>query len=294
MTVNNLMDKAEQSLRAREVFTVVDANGEIREDVKVITPLMQEASKKKKELETYRNRTDNPFTLVSMEASKEVALLEELNTKELGYFLILLSYVDYSNMLKRASDANIPMTEKELGEALKIKNKKHYAKVIEKFIELGLMYQESVTLYNKEHQAFFIDKKYCIRGSNRSDKVVKLFIGSVQELYNQEEIKPADIGFLFKVLPYMHFQSNHLVKHPYERDFAKAEALSQANIIELTGLDKKNVQKHMRMKLSGINVFGTFRAGRNSVYKVNPSLFFRGLEPDEKLKADFTLTGQSL
>jgi hypothetical protein len=294
MSVNNLMNKAEQNLRAREVFTVVDANGEVRDDVKVITPLMQEASQKRKELQTYRNRTDNPFTLVSMEASKEVALLEELNTKELGYFLILQSYVDYNNMLKKSSDANIPMTEKELGEALKVKNKKHYIKVIDKFIYFGLMYKESVTHYNKEYQAFFIDKKYCLRGSNRSDKVVKMFIGSVQELFNQEEIKPADIGFLFKILPYMHFQSNHLVKHPYERDFAKAKALSQTDIIEITALDKKNVQKHMRMKLSGVSIFGTFRAGRHSVYKVNPSLFFRGVMPDEILLADFKLTGQSL
>lgn len=294
MTVRSLMKSAEQRIRGKEVFTVIDANGEIREDVKVITPLMQEAAKKRKELETYRSRTDNPFTLVSMEASKEVALLEELNTKELGYFLILQSYVDYSNMLKKSSDANIPMTERELGEALKIKNRKHYIKVIDKFISLGLIYKESVTHYNKEYQAFFIDKKYCIRGSNRSDKVVKMFIGSVQELYNQEEIKPADIGFLFKILPYMHFQSNHLVRHPYERDFAKAEPLSQANIIEITGLDKKNVQKHMRMKLSGVSVFGTFRTGRNSVYKVNPGLFFRGVKPDEILLADFKLTGQSL
>ncbi|WHY84692.1 hypothetical protein QNH39_18835 [Neobacillus novalis] len=294
MTVKRLMNEIEQKIRAKEVFTVVDANGEIRDDVKVITPQMQEASKKRKELKTYKNRADNPFTLVSMEASKEVTALEELNTKELGYFLILQSYVDYSNMLKKTSDANLPMTEKELGHALKIKNKKHYSKVINKFIEIGLMNQKSVTHYGKEYQAFFIDNKYCLRGSTKSDKVVKMFIGSLQELYSQEDIKPADIGFLFMLLPYMHFQTNHLVKHPYERDFAKAEALSQKDIIEITGLDEKNVKKYLKMKLSGVNVFGTFRAGRNSVYKVNPSLFFRGVEPDEKLKADFTLTGQSL
>lgn len=294
MTVNQLMDEAEKRARAKEIFTVVDANGEIRDDITTITPQQREASQKRKELQTYRSRTDNPFTLVNMEASKEVALLEELNNKELGYFLILLSYVDYTNMLKTASDANIPMTEKELGQALKIKQKRSYSAVFNKFIELGLMYKESVTLYNKEHQAFYIDKKYCIRGSNRSDKVVKLFIGSVQELFNQDEIKPADIGFLFKIVPFMHYQSNHLVRHPYERDYAKAEALSQRDIVELTGMDEKNVKKHLRMKLSGVNVFGTFRAGRNSVYKVNPSIFFRGVKPTEELLADFTLTGQSL
>ncbi|MDQ0805457.1 hypothetical protein [Priestia megaterium] len=293
MSVLSEMNKAEQRIRAKEVFTVVDADGQIREDVKVITPEMKEAYKKRTELEAYKNRTDNPFTIVNMEASKEVTAIEELNTKELGYFLILQSYVDYSNMIKKAN-TTLPMTEKEIGEALKLKDKRAYSKVIEKFITLGLMYKESVTLYSKEYQAFFVDKKYCFRGSNRSDKVVKMFITSVQELYNQDGIKPADIGFLFMVLPYMHYESNHLVKHPYERDYAKAEAISQKDIVEITGLDEKKVKKHLKMKLSGVHVFATFRAGRNSVYKVNPSLFFRGVMPDEKLKADFILTGQSL
>ncbi|MDG5789663.1 hypothetical protein QA612_19585 [Evansella sp. AB-P1] len=293
MTVNKLMQEAEQRIKAKEVFTVIDANGELREDVRVITPEMQETSNKRKALQTYKNRADNPFTLVNMEASRELALLEELNTKELGYFLILQSYIDYSGMLKKTSEANLPMTKKEIGEALRIKQRT-YSKILKKFIELGLLHQEAVTQYNKEYQAFFVANKYCFRGSNKSDKVVKMFIGSLQELYTQTDIRPADIGFLFMLLPYMHFQTNHLVKHPYERDLYKSEALSQRDILELTGIDEKNVKTHLRMKLSGVNVFGTFRAGKNSIYKVNPSLFFRGIMPNEELKADFTLTGQSL
>ncbi|MFN7251495.1 MAG: hypothetical protein ACK4M9_11970 [Anaerobacillus sp.] len=291
--MSRIMNDVEQRIIAKEVFTVVDANGEVRQDVKVVTPLMQEQSKKRKELQTYRNKADNPFTIVNMEASKELTGLEELNTKELGYFLILQSYISYDNMLRQPK-STLPMIKKEIGQALRMKDRRAYSKVINKFIELGLMYQESVTLYDKEYQAFYIAKKYCFRGSNRSDKVVKMFIGSVQELYNQEEIKPADIGFLFMLLPYMHYQSNHLVRYPFERDYAKAEALSQKDLIEITGLDEKNVKNHIKIKLSSIHVFGTFRAGKNSIYKVNPSLFFRGVMPDEELKADFTLTGESI
>lgn len=293
MLVKRLMEDAEKRTKAKEVFTVIDGNGEIREDVSVSTHLQKEASKKRQELETYKKTSSNPFTLISMETTRNVTSLEELNTKQLGYFLILQSYIDYDNMV-RQTESTLPMTEKELGQALKIKTKRHYITVIEKFIELGLIYKESVTLYNKEYQAFFIAKKYCFRGSNKSNKVVRMFIGSIQSLFSQEDIKPSDIGFLFMLLPYMHYMSNHLVKLPYERDFSKAGALSQRDIIEITGLDEKNVKKHMRMKLSGMSVFGTFRAGRNSVYKVNPSLFFRGVKPDEILLADFKLTGQVL
>ncbi|MDC7781852.1 hypothetical protein [Priestia megaterium] len=293
MTVQGLFNKAEQKIRAKEVFTVVDANGEVRDDVKVVTPEMQEATKKRKHLEVYRKRTDTPFTLVNMESTKEVAVMEQLNTKELGYFLVLQTYVDYENMLKMPH-SNLPMTEKELGKALRVKQPRTYKKVLNKFIEIGLMFKKPVTLYGKEYEAFFIAKKYCFRGSSKSDKVVKVFIGSLKELYKQEEIKPADIGFLYKLLPYMHYESNHLVKNPYERDYARAQALSQRDVVLITGLDEKNVKKHLRMKLSGVHVFGTFKAGKNTIYKVNPSLFFRGIEPTEELRADFTLTGQSL
>lgn len=291
--MSRIMNELEQRIKAKEVFTVVDANGEVRQDVKVVTPLMQEAHKKQKQLQTYRNRADNPFIIVNMEATKEVTALEELNTKELGYFLILQSYISYDNML-RQSESTLPMIKKEIGQALKMKDRRAYSKVINKLIKLGLMYEESVTLYGKKYQAFYIAKEYCFRGSSRSDKVVKMFIGSVQELYNQEEIKPASIGFLFMLLPYMHYQSNHLVRYPYERVYAKAEALSLKDLIEITGLDEKKVKQHLKIKLSGVHVFGTFKAGRKSIYKVNPSLFFRGVMPDDKLKADFTLTGQSI
>jgi len=90
----------------------------------------------------------------------------------------------------------------------------------------------------------------------------------------------------------MHFESNHLVRHPYEKDFSKAEALSLRDVVEITGMDESNVKEHLRIKLSGVHVFGSFKAGKNSVYKVNPSLFYRGIAP-ELVKSDFTLTKQS-
>jgi hypothetical protein len=218
--------------------------------------------------------------------------MDSLNTKELGYFLLLQTYVDYNNMLKITTDARVPMTDKEIGEVLRIKNKKYYSKAIEKFIELGLLHSVKTTLFNKEYDAFYIDENYCLRGSSKENKVVKVFINSLQELYSQKDIKPADIGFLYRILPYMHYESNHLVRHPYEMEYSKAEALSLTDIVEITGMDEKNVKEHLRIKLSGLHVFGSFKVGKYSVYKVNPSLFYRGIAP-ELVKSDFTLTNQS-
>lgn len=254
---------------------------------------IKEAINKKKEIERYKDRTDNPFTMVNMEGARDLLAMERLNTKELGYFLVLQTYIGYNNMLKMSLDAVVPMTEKELAEVLKIKQKRTYSGLLVKLMELGLIYKEKVTKFNKEYEAFFLNKDYCLRGPSKENKVVKVFIKQLQELYGQEDIKPADIGFLFRILPYMHHKSNHLVRHPYEMDYANAEALSLKDIVEITGQDKKNVSEHLKMKLSGVRVFGSFKS-ENIVYKVNPWLLFRGIEPDETLKADFTLTGQSL
>jgi hypothetical protein len=290
--VLTLMNEADQRILRRGVFTVIDANGEIRNDAKVITPEMQEAIDKKKEIERYKDRTDNPFTMVNMEGAREVLTMDRLNTKELGYFLLLHSYVDYDNMLKKSTDSRTPMTDKELAEVLRIKDKRTYSNLLGKFIELGLLHNRKIELFKKDYHAFYIADTYCFRGSSKENKVVKVFINSLQELYSQTNIKPADIGFLYRILPYMHYQSNHLVRFPYERDYAKAEALSLRDIVEITGMDEKNVKEHLRIKLSGVHVFGTFKSGRNSVYKVNPSLFYRGVAP-ELVKSDFTLTNQS-
>ncbi len=254
---------------------------------------IKEAINKKKEIERYKDRKDIHFTMVNMEGARELAMLKALNTKELGYFLVLQTYIGYDNMLKISLNARVPMKEKELAEVLKIKQKRTYSGLLGKLMELGLIYKGKVTMFKKEYEAFFINKDYCLRGSSKENKVVKVFIKQLQELYGLEDIKPADIGFLFRILPYMHYKSNHLVRHPYEMDYAKAEALTLKDLVEITGQDKKNVSEHLKMKLSGVRVFGSFNA-ENIVYRVNPWLLFRGIEPDETLKADFTLTGQSL
>jgi hypothetical protein len=51
--VDKLMNEAELRIRRKQVLTVTDGNGEIRNDVKVLTPEMQEAINKKKEIERY-------------------------------------------------------------------------------------------------------------------------------------------------------------------------------------------------------------------------------------------------
>jgi hypothetical protein len=230
--------------------------------------------------------------MVIMEAAKQVLTMDRLNSKELGYFLLLQTYVDYDNMLNMTTDSRIPMTDKELAEVLRIRDKRTYSNLIGKFAELGLLHITKIELFKKEYGAFYIDDKYCLRGSSKENKVVKVFINSLQELYNQKDIKPADIGFLYRILPYIHYESNHLVRNPYEMDYFKLEVFSLKDIVGITGMDEKNVKEHLRIKLSGIHVFGTFKAGKYSVYKVNPSLFYRGIAP-ELVKSDFTLTKQS-
>lgn len=54
--------------------------------------------------------------------AREVLKMDRLNTKELGYFLLLQIYVDYDNMLKINPDARLPMTEKELAEVHHCRN----------------------------------------------------------------------------------------------------------------------------------------------------------------------------
>ncbi|MBT2286836.1 hypothetical protein J7E78_25255 [Paenibacillus polymyxa] len=287
-----LLEEADKRLKRSRVNRVIDGNGEERTDCIVITPEMREAARRRGKLETYRNRTGNPFTMVNMEGAKQLATMERLSTKELGYFLVLQLYIGYDNMLKMSLDARIPMTEKGLAEVLRIRDKRTYSNLLRKFMELGLIQSQRVSLFKKEYEALYISKAYCLRGTSKETRLVKVFIEAMHELYSQQDIKPADIGFLYRILPYMHFESNHLVRHPYEKDFSSAEALSLRDVVEITGMDEKNVKEHLRIKLSGVHVFGSFKAGKNSVYKVNPSLFYRGVAP-ELVKSDFTLTEQS-
>lgn len=267
--------------------------GELIEVASYKTPEQVAFIKKQKEIELYSNRSDAPFVFTEM----DLGGLEKMNNKDLGYFLVLQTYVNYENMLRLTADSNLPMTRKEMQQALKINSNKTLVDVLKRFKENNLITEEKIERYGKSYTAFFINPQYAFRkgavGSNsdrRTDAAVKVFMDELQDVYAQGNTKPADIGFIYKCIPYLNYDSNFLTKNPDESDYSKVEFLTQNDLAEVQGMSRqKIVSKLSSIVYNGMYVFARVRVGgiRDVRIKVNPFVIYRKAGMPKELGIEF-------
>jgi hypothetical protein len=235
------------------------------------TPEQQKAYQEKKKKEAVLERSKNPFVFTEMDAFQ--GGLSVLDNKELGYFLIMQTYINYDNMLKIHPDAKHPMTVKELQQALKIKSPKTIRKLLKEFERLSLIYIDTVEFHGKKHEAIFIAEEYCFRkgiggdySKRKTDNAVKVFINSLQDVYAQDAIKPADIGFIYRTIEFIHYETNYLVLNPSERDNSKIIPLTVNALAEKMGLTREETSRKLSsLKWNGMYIYGRMKIGRKSL-----------------------------
>ncbi|RSK27470.1 hypothetical protein EJF36_11560 [Bacillus sp. HMF5848] len=273
------------------------ATGEKHEFAFTRTPEQQKAYQERQRRENSRKKA-KAFTFSDMENAKEV--IEMLTTVELGYFLVLQTYVRYEdNVLIKSTHNPVPMKRGDIGEVLGITNRSHIKKHIDNFLDKGMMSLKTIKVDGKEVDAFAINNKYHFKGRTENKKVAKTFSEQIRKLYQaninkRNKKKPADMGFLYLILPYINYENNLLCSNPFETDGGNIDALSVADICKITGLDKKNVQSKINnLKWDGMTVFAKVLKGRKTHLKVNPFVFYRkDGEPDKSLQADFLIRGK--
>lgn len=255
----------------------------------------ERAYQEKKTRESSRKKA-KAFTFSDMENAKEV--IQMLSTIELGYFLVLQTFVDYSNnALVKSTHNPIPMSRGDIGEVLGINNRSNVKKHIDNFLEKSLLIEKSIRADGKEVKAFCINEKYHFKGKTDNKKVVKAFSEQIRRIYNNKSKrnkKPAHMGFLYLILPFIHYETNILCSNPFETNPEDIEALSITDICKISRLDKRNVQAKLNnLTWDGMTVFAKVVKGRKTHLKVNPLVFYRkDGEPDKSLIADFLIRGK--
>lgn len=275
-------------------YRVSDENGEIVEGARVILPEQQQAIKKAQEKQAVMNRASKPFVFTEMGAI--TGGLSTLKNKELGYFLIMQTYVDYKNMLKKTPDANIPLSNKELAEILGV-TVKTVNSILKGFEQKGFIKREKVESYGKMHKAIFISADYCFKkgvsgefSKKKTDKAVKVFIDSLQDAYAQG-LQPADIGFVYKTIQFIHYDTNLLVTNPSEPDKTQLKIISSEDLAELMGLSAEETSRKLSsLTWQGQYIFARIRVGVSNKVKIqaNPQVLYRKAgEPSEDLAPYF-------
>lgn len=232
------------------------------------------------------------FTFTKMENVK--AISNKFSNVELGYFLVLQSYVDYDNLLIVSSHNKQPMSKRDIGGILRIKHRGHLKKLLDRFIDSHLLIEKEVIVDGEYFTGYYVNTDFHFKGTTRSRKIVKVFSNQVRRLYSEHLTEkglkqPADLGFVYKISPYIHYETNILCSNPYEESAANIQKLGLNELCRITGLDMKNLQnKIKKLRWNGMTVFAKVSKGKRVHLKVNPLVFYRkDGEPDESLLADF-------
>lgn len=216
------------------------------------------------------------FTFTDMENIKEV--INKIKDKHCGYLLYLQCFINYNGQL--VNESNNVMNKDNIQEILGLSRAA--------FIDFFSNMLKNKIIYEVDG-IFYINEKYHFKGRTTNTNVIKSFTFKVKKLYNKRRAN--DLGFLYKLLPFIHYETNTICKNPYEVDVGKIVYSPKKEIAEITGENEKTVYNRLRrMKIGKEFVFAEVRSGRERFYKVNPFIFYRKSgEPDATLREIFLL-----
>jgi hypothetical protein len=219
------------------------------------------------------------FTFTDMRNMHEV--IGKIDDKHCGYLLYLQCFISFDGVLTQPTHDKAPMTKRDIQDVVGLK-KSAFAEFFRDMTDNGI-------IYRNDDGSYSVDSAYHFKGSTDNQNVIKSFTAKVRELYTGRNANK--LGFIYKLLPYIHFETNTVCANPYEKDVAGITQLSKREIAELTGVSEKTVYNYLRkMKLGDEYVFAEIRRGNERYYKLNPFIFYRkNGRPDATLREMFRL-----
>lgn len=214
------------------------------------------------------------FTLTDMEAVKEVASV--LTTTQCGFLHVLQCYVSFdTGVIIKSSKDKTPMTPADMIDTLGVARRTFYdfldaCKAHDIIVETDLGY--------------VINPKYHFKGSTRNARVIRTYIARMKEVHR--DIKPVDIGLIYRMLPLVHLTTNVLVADPYATE---PEILNRKQLAEALDIDPDTLSRRLkRLKFGDQYACAKVEIGPIKGYALNPMVWRRAMkEPDATMMLFF-------
>ncbi|CAM3951443.1 HTH domain-containing protein [Alkalicoccus chagannorensis] len=229
-----------------------------------------------------KKRFNQPdFTCSNMKEIKEV--IGSLDERYCGYLLLLQCYSDYKKrggLLVISRKQLKPMKRIDMQNALGI-SKRAFGDFLKALIKKRIIIQTP--------NGFKVNDSYHWKGGSKADYFVKVYTKNLKALY--KEIHAKDLGFIYKLLPYIHYENNLLCNDANEKEINLIQPLSKGDLATVTGCSTKTVyNKLKRLKFRGMYIFKEVNKGNQKTYMANPFIFYRkNGEANESLYSSFNI-----
>ena len=238
-----------------KILAVQQATGAVLDTVAIIvpvgsityTPEQQEEYKRRKELER------------RLEEAKALRRLQRGCNDPLGYFYFVQKQAPFSNLspesLTRLVYLNTYMNyENKLmfSERTPIKSADLPALLGVSASTVSRFLKEVCPAYLTEQEdgLIFTNNNIFKRGrlGKGTEAHQKFYIEGIRKLYNTSARRnDRQLGYLFKLLPYINIEYNLICRNPLETDIKKIELISVAEFCEMVGYDVAHVNKLLKI-----------------------------------------------
>ncbi|WP_046214802.1 hypothetical protein [Paenibacillus wulumuqiensis] len=216
------------------------------------------------------------FTITNMENIDEV--IDRVSDKNCGYLLYLQCFVNYDAILENPDKT--AMSRSDIMRTLKI-GRTTLTQFLRETTAAGVVIEDG--------GKYRINPRYHFQGKTSNSAVVKTFVARIKELYT--EVNAKDLGFVYKLMPHIHLETNTICANPFEKDVENTIPLTKEDIARLTNVTEKSVYTKLRsLRFGEQYVFAEVVYGRSRYYKINPFVFYRkNGRPDATLREIFSL-----
>ena len=259
------------NLETGELVKKVD---QTREKISVRSHKQNESYRKLKQEGKSRS-----FVFSEMKSMEEVASM--LTTNQLGYLLVLITYIDYEGKIVKANRE--PMHSTEIQKTLKLEKKEStFYDFLNSCLQSGVISEET--------GAYFVNDQFHFKGKSGETPLVKVYSTTIRQLFAKNKI--SDLGNIYLLQSRVHKTKNVLVHNPNEQDESKIEFMTRGDIAELLGISEKQVGVIIRrLTIDDMKVVASMKVGSTTRYVVTPEIFARNVNTkDETLRFIFKTT----
>ncbi|GAB6451361.1 hypothetical protein CQZ91_21615 [Bacillus cereus] len=216
------------------------------------------------------SRQQNKFTNTNMNSIDYIS--EHLTNAQIGYLMMLESYIDYDGKLIFSQKNKTPMQTKDLLKVLGLRTKDS---TFHDFKKKCL--EHEILIENKNEKALFINRKFIFKGAFKGMGMDVVSTITKEAKKMNSNLKPTDLAILYKLKKYVHVDSMALVWNPQETNLYKIKTLKAKDLPEILGVSKGYIYQRLpQLVHDGEYLIAKVQVGKSKKYMLNPKIYFRG------------------
>lgn len=220
--------------RDGEIQFTIPCNDE--DSVKRITPEQKSYVKNKSDMGKMTSDLGGFYMLYYNEELFD-GLVSDTHIARVIYLATFIEYDTNRLVFYENGKANVPFTEKDVKDILKIKDRQTYYDFKKEILDSKIM---TIT-----DDGIFMNKKYFNRGEvQHKGYFMRMYIDTIRQLYEQINTRQhKTLGYLFRLIPFIDYEYNIITRSPNTDDKIKERLMTKKDIAQLFNVDLETYKK---------------------------------------------------